>query len=338
MISNFNWGQSIPNDFASYFRTWDANIYLYLSEYGYQVGHVANAMYPLWPFVIRVGTFITGDSLVSALLLSNILSLAGLYLLHRLIFEQFGNSIANSSLLLMLAFPGAFYFNLAYSESLFLFLCVLSFFYIYRQRFLAAALVGFLIPLVKALGLIIIIPLALALYEAHKAKRIPLHSTLFLALPILGYACYFLIMYISIGDALAGFNAQTNFIAKSSLWKLFDIPQFLKLIFTFEIDHTPFTSIFDRLWFIFMAIGLYLLYRINRIYFFFALPLALVPAIGTSFMSYTRYAAVIFPVFMSYSYALQTQKWRPLYWLIFASFSLIQLIFLLRHINYYWTA
>lgn len=338
MMGNFNWGQSTVISFSTYFRTWDANIYLFLSELGYQTDHIANAMYPLWPYLIRTGAFFTGNSLVSALLLSNLLSFAGLYLLHKLVFDLYGGRIANYSILLLLAFPGAFYLNLAYAESLFLFLCVLTFFFLHKQQYLAAALVSFFIPLVKAVGLFILIPLALVIYDAYKNDRVPLHTLLLIALPLLGYASYFLVMYIAAGDALAGFKAQAYFIAKSSVWKLLDIVQFTQSFFNFGLDHTPFTSVFDRLWFVFVSIGLFLLYRINRTYFYFSLPLAIIPAIGTSFMSYTRYAAVIFPIFIACAHVLHTQKWQVFYWLIFAGFSLVQLIFLLRHVTYYWVA
>src|ERR1041385_3845528 len=39
--------------FTSHFGTWDAEHYLFLTEYGYQHGSAACAFYPLWPYAIR---------------------------------------------------------------------------------------------------------------------------------------------------------------------------------------------------------------------------------------------------------------------------------------------
>jgi hypothetical protein len=336
MMDNFNWGQSMNITWRSLYKTWDATHYLYLSEIGYQAEHGTNAMYPLWPYIIRFGTYFTGDSLISALILSNIFSLAAFVLLHRLVFDQYGKSVADRSLILMLIFPGAIFFGFAYSESLFLLLCMLCIVFLYRNNFLAAAIISFFIPIVKAVGVFIIFPLAYALYKERFSKNKTYTIFLLLSFPILGYISYFFIMYILTGDAFSGFKAQNIFIAKSSILKLFDVPQFIQAFFTFELDHTFFKSIFDRIWFVFIAIGLGLIYKINRLLFMLSVPFALIPAIGTSFMSYTRYAAVIFPVFIAYSYSLNNQKWNVTYWGIVTCFGVIQLFFLIRHAYYYW--
>src|SRR5688572_22283219 len=56
-----HWPFEGKSTLASRFATWDAAHYLYLAENGYRVGDLSCAFYPLWPALIKLGSFVTGD-------------------------------------------------------------------------------------------------------------------------------------------------------------------------------------------------------------------------------------------------------------------------------------
>ncbi len=151
-----------------HFATWDAEHYLYLSAAGYSAGARSIAFYPLWPLVIRAGAVLNGLSPVAAgLTLANLCSLAGWLLFHRVAARRWGESLADAALALLVAFPGALFFQFIYSEALF-FLLVMGLWWALEQRrhglaWLAAALA----PLTRGVGVFAVLPLAWHVARVH---------------------------------------------------------------------------------------------------------------------------------------------------------------------------
>ncbi|MCZ7639554.1 MAG: mannosyltransferase family protein [Verrucomicrobia bacterium] len=105
---------------ARHVATWDAEHYLYLSCHGYGPGVRSVAFYPLWPLLVRaLAPLAGGDHLLAGLVLANLLSLAGWVLFHRLCARRFGERTADLALTLLVAFPGALFFQFLYTEALF---------------------------------------------------------------------------------------------------------------------------------------------------------------------------------------------------------------------------
>ncbi|MGD0886113.1 MAG: hypothetical protein ABSA46_14810, partial [Thermodesulfovibrionales bacterium] len=89
-------GLTAPSSLEKFFMTWDTQPYLFISQYGYIKGLPVNAFSPLWPFMIRIFSYITGGNLLaSGLILSNVFSIAALYGLHRLVSEQNDSQLAD---------------------------------------------------------------------------------------------------------------------------------------------------------------------------------------------------------------------------------------------------
>lgn len=335
---DFSWAVHFPQErgpvFADYFRSWDSQHYLYIAENGYlKPGSPTNAFYPLWPFFIKIFSYILLQNyLIAALLLSAVFSVFGIYLFHYLVAKHHGLDLANKSTLLLLAYPGALFFLFPYSESLFFLLSVLFFWFFFEKKTLGLAIVSFLLPITRPVGILFLIPL---LYNVYKSPK-SLKSYLLLLAPILGVLAYFGVMYLFTGGYLEGFSAQTaNFPQEASIAKAVDFSGFLDSLFSVSSIHSYFGSAVDRIFFLAFLLLLPFLWKLERVYFIFALFMGIVPAMTNSLVSYMRYLTVVFPIFIAAAYILEKRdkKW---FWLILASLFALQIIFLIRHVNNYW--
>jgi len=176
--ANLRWGEREDGSFAAALSTWDSQHYIRIAEAGYQPGLLTNAFGPFYPWLIRGLNLVTGDSIVSGLLISNVASGLALYLLYRFVRQRFSQQTAWRTLILFLAFPTAFYLNLVYTEGLFLLLLLTFFGALYQRRMAIVAVCCFLLPLLRLPGLVVALPLAWTmvtdLLQAKTARRDPL--------------------------------------------------------------------------------------------------------------------------------------------------------------------
>ena len=99
---------------------WDAFHYLHLAQEGYTEDHGSNAFYPLWPLLIRLGSFFTfGDLAASGWLLANLFSVLGAMAFYQLVVRLRGEKVAFWAVAVWLAFPGAVFLTFVYTEPLF---------------------------------------------------------------------------------------------------------------------------------------------------------------------------------------------------------------------------
>ena len=328
-----------PPNLTTLFQTWDTSHYLRLSQEGYRVKNPSTAFPPLWPMLIRALHKLTGLSpLLSGMLLSLLLSILGVYLFFLLIHQHFNQKIAELSTLFLLAYPGALFFNFPYTESLFFCLVMLFFLSLQQKRYLLIALLSILIVLTRTVGVFLFFPLLYHFFSLHREKQPPPRAAWLLLLsPFLGFFLHLLFMKITLGEFFAAFHAQKAFIATPSIKKLFYPVDFLKQTFTIHHLHAPLSSMLDRLAFLLFLIVFILLVR-KKLYLYasFALPMGILPAILTTYMSYIRYLAVVFPLFVVLALILHEEKYRAWRWSLLAAFLALQHLFLLRHINYHW--
>jgi len=337
-LANFHWPPGEALGLATTFKTWDAQGFLFLSANGYQ--RVApeqapfNAYYPLWPWLIRATAPLAGGShLLASLVLANLLAIAALVLLHRLVAERWELSTADGALLLMVCFPSAFFLGLPYSEALFLFLTALLFLCLRKGWLAGAAASAFLLSMTRAVGLYLVLPLAVHLALERRPRR----SYLLCVAPVAGFAAYLLVMQLTTGDAWTGFHVYRHFVGHAGVERLFDPLGFWNSLTRTDLMLHGFTnSLLDRCVFLLVVATLPAVWRLDRVWFAYAVAVGLAPAMANSFMSYTRYALVCFPCFIAVAKALDTPGRRP--WV--ASLALLgmglQVVLLLRHCASLW--
>ncbi len=328
-----HWPETGGATWATRFATWDAAHYLRLSIAGYEAGSPSCAFYPLLPLLIRLGAIFTlGHPVVAGMLLCNAASFAGLFLFFQLIKQTADSKTAFCSLLVLLSFPGAIFFSFIYTEPLFFLLAMLFFHALFRKNHAALAVAGFLLPLTRAIGVFVVAPLAWHLFqEGQLRKRWPV-----LLLPLAGYGSYFVVMLLFTGNPFEGFEAQNYFPNHPSVGNILNVPGFMASITDARRLHGFTDSILDRLFFFIFVLSLPALWTHQKTYFLYALASGLVPAMSNWFFSYSRFVMMCFPLFLFLG-ARMAKATRPVPWCagLVVMFS-IQIIFLIRHINYYW--
>ena len=336
---NYGHPPTEPPNVATMLTAWDAQHYLTIARGGYTEHGPDRAFYPLWPWAIRAFSLLSGTDVLSAsLLLSNLLSLLGMLLFYDWVARRYDPPTAGWSLALLLAYPGAFFFCLPYSESFYLALSALAFWLMGRARFAWASGAGALLPLTRPVGIFVMFPLVVAAWIHRRSKL-----ALLWAIPVVvGYGLYFVVMWQATGSATAGFDIQQRFFAAPSIARLFSPLAFWEALLDVGALHGFTNSALDRICFLVFVAGcvpLVMRWRHNLDLLLYALPMALVPAITSRFMSFTRYVDVILPVFVGLALAITSRGGRT--GRIAASLSMavmvgVQLWLCFRFLNYRW--
>lgn len=148
---------------AGFCRAWqqyDAVHYLGLAEHGYG-GYTEGGVpyflvfFPLYPWLMRLLHLLIPNYALCGHLISSLCYIGSCYVLARLVTEEFGRSIGRQSLLFLSLYPFAFFFASIHTESLFLLLSLLSFYFIRKHRWPLAGLFGALAALTRMQGLVL---------------------------------------------------------------------------------------------------------------------------------------------------------------------------------------
>ncbi|HEU0028403.1 MAG TPA: mannosyltransferase family protein, partial [Ktedonobacterales bacterium] len=156
--------QAQPAQGTGFFGLWqrfDTNWYLSIATQGYAFPQQV-AFFPLYPALIRLFSLFTGGNmLVSALIVGNLGTLAALIALGALTaWETRDGATPASAMLLMLAFPFAFFFATAYTEGMFLAFAIFCLLFARRGQWGYAALFALLAGATRPTGVVLIPPLA----------------------------------------------------------------------------------------------------------------------------------------------------------------------------------
>lgn len=315
------------------FSTWDGQHFLGLSRFGYGPDFSNNAFYPLYPFLLKIASLPIGNYLLAGLLLSNLFFLISTILFYYLVKDLYTSRLAFYSTLLFIFFPTAFFGSLLYAESLFLFLAVLFFYSLVKNKIFTIVLTAFLLPLCKAQGILILLPGLIFLIQ----KKLPpkYYWLIFLGF-IIGFLSYLGVMQYFTGSLTAGFSAQSGVVSGFSLNNLFNLKSWFLRNFVFNklVIHGFTTSMLDRGFFLFFIYLLILAWKkLPKYLFFYSALMVIIPALADSFMSYTRYLWLAFPLFI-----VLAQKFKKDYYLLVALMLGLQIIFIISHSLNYWIA
>ena len=191
--------------------SWDGVYYLGIARDGYHQVPVNGpypdlAFFPLYPFVVRLATNLTGgDTALAAVIVANAAFLVALALLYALARRRLDPNGALLVATLVTLQPGAVSFGVAYSDSLFLLLTVATFLAAERgQRGLAGGAAA-LAALTRLPGALLIVPLLVLFWQQDRRPRA---SWLWALGPPLGLLVFCGYLGVLTGDPLATFNAQ----------------------------------------------------------------------------------------------------------------------------------
>jgi hypothetical protein len=339
-----------PDVLLQVWAHWDVGYYLSIAQFGYAgktvgQGQAANgiAFAPLFPWGIRLVHVVTHLGWVSS---AELLSAAALFVaiaaLCRVVTLDLGESVANSSVLLLLAFPTAFFLLAPYPESLALALTLLAFWAARRTHWLLAGVLAAAATLTKYYLAVIIIALAFEVWQRRKDRKDQgepagtwEHEVIRLAavsLPTLAAMGVWMAYQQShMGDAYAFIHAQElhwhrHFAAP---WTLFHhtISDLIHWRFL-DTSTASVTELFDFVSVVLLAVvAVYAFFRIRRSYGVLLGLCWCVYTFETFLLSVTREVLVLFPLFIGVGLWTSRRTWRErtlLVLMIPCSYFLIQ--------------
>jgi hypothetical protein len=355
---------------GSHFVAWNAQHYLFLSEEGYKHGFPQCAFYPLYPLLIRwVSTVTRGDDVLIAMILANLFSLGAWVLFFQMAARRYGEASAALALALLLAFPGSLFFQFIYTESLFFLLLMLFCLALEGEHLALALLTAFSLPLTRAVGIFCVFPLVWRLFFgsppiwwkslANRHSRVGrivrllgprggellglkspnwsrANAVSLILAPLLGWFTYFLLMWKYTGNVFEGIKAQEQFGGVESIHHLFDPVWFVKQMFNPMDWHGYTGSLLDRCVFILLMYFFPLIWKLDKSWCIWAFFLGVVPAVSGGFTSFTRFASVVFPLFIALGVYLSKPGVRCWRWLVLATFAVLHVILVWRFVNFRW--
>ena len=169
IIPDFSWKALPINTLWQSWYRWDSVHYSYLAMHGY-TDWWRTVFFPLFPLLERYVALVVGDPFIAGLVISNVAGLGMLIVLYRLVEEDFDSERAYRTTLYLSVFPTAFFFAAAYTESLFLLLALLSFYYMRQGSWWLAGVFGFFATLTRSTGLLLLLPFCYEYLRQHHFK------------------------------------------------------------------------------------------------------------------------------------------------------------------------
>ncbi|MEK7100433.1 MAG: hypothetical protein AAB872_01320 [Patescibacteria group bacterium] len=298
----------ITNPLFYGWANFDGEHYLSIAMFGYK--DLQQAFFPAYPILMSSLSHLFGTSLESylwsGLIISNILFLFSLFLFWKIIKLDYSEKIAKISIILLLLFPTSFYFASVYTESLFLFSSLLTYYLYRKEKYLFAGIIGILMTLTRIYGLFILLMIVTDIIKNKNNLLDAVKEKIyFVGLSVSGLFIYMWYLLKNYNDPFAFYNLQTLVGEQRSL-NLILLPQvffryFVKIIPNLEWSYFPvvFITLLET---IVALLFLYLIVvgfkKIRWDYWVYIMLGYVTPTLTGSFSSLPRYVVVLFPAFI----------------------------------------
>jgi Gpi18-like mannosyltransferase len=191
-------------------QTADVNWYHGIAAEGYErrpfdvETHHNWAFFPVFPLLWRAAGALTGELLVTGVVLSNALLLAALFLVYGAA-REFGldDSGAERAVFYLAAFPTSYFFSLPLTESLFLGLAAGSLYAARRRAWWLAGLLGALASGTRVVGVLLLPALAILHLQTYGRGFWRRPDVLWLCLVPAGLVSFMLYLHALTGNAFA---------------------------------------------------------------------------------------------------------------------------------------
>ncbi len=279
---------------SSIWANFDGVHYLAIAASGY-----TNNMrfMPLFPLIIHlVGSWT--HYFWAAYILTQIIFFIALVFLYKLFRLDYSR---NKSLLITvftLLLPTSFFYSAIYTEGLFLLLTVFTFFCARKEKWLLAAIFGFLASLTRIIGFVIMIPIMIEYFSHHKIKK--LHHFIALLFIPLGTALYATYNFLRWGNPFLFIQAHSQLSNGRSDFVFFPqtIFRYIKILLTVSSSLWEWKiALLEFATFCLVSIGIYLLWKqkVRLSYLIYVILSLFVPISSGTFSGLPRYVIVLFP-------------------------------------------
>jgi len=248
-------GRPIPygeNDFVLRFAAWDGGQFMQIMEHGYQYdpNKISNvAIFPGLPTLAKGVTILTGCSAAVALLLvSHFFLILSFLLMHRYVCMRFPDqpALPGWTIIAFSLFPTTFFFRMAYSESMFFFFSLLTFYGMLRRwpipliAIIAGACTG-----TRLVGVALTVPLMMHIFHREK-QTIDRAAQVAISLPIAvwGLVAFMFYQLQVFDDPFVFAKAQANFHLRPHV----DLPDRLFQLFCGEPIWNTYISSSSAYW------------------------------------------------------------------------------------------
>jgi Gpi18-like mannosyltransferase len=330
------------NKYSSLFEIWnrwDTRHYLNIAQNGYLKASLitrASIPYlPLYPWLIRLGSFFIGDYLLSALAISNLSFVASLIFFYKLVRIDFPAKIALRTILYFSIFPTAYFLHAGYTESLFIMLVLIATYFARKQNWVLTGAFGFLATLTRFNG-VVLLPFFLIEYLMAKKFKFKSLKTdiLWLFLIPLGFLFYLYLNYRVFGNP---FEYMVSL--RQDYWQYLTVPWhgLIRILEKFMVMKPADWIIEGGMAAFFWLFGLLVLLKslkkLRLSYSVFGWFSFLLISSTSTWESMPRFLISIFPIFISLALA-GGNKLKD--FAISYSFILLQSIFLVLFIREHW--
>lgn len=232
------------DNFYGFFRralthSMDSVHYVNIVHFGYSYPPKTIVFFPLYPFIFWIANSFLHNLTLTTLCLNFVFLSLALYYLFVMIEHDFSTRVAKLTIAFLLLFPVSFFSFLLYTESLFLLLTVLCFYFLQKKHWRGAGIVGFLAALTRSQGFLLSLPMLIELYQNYGLIKKDWKKYLFALLPPMGLIVYLCLNKMITGDFFSFLFYQQNEWAQSSqsfvitLFKQMAIIQFSNFMYNF---------------------------------------------------------------------------------------------------------
>jgi len=332
---------SILFNFLLYpFANFDAAYYLLIAAKGYTVNA---GFFPLFPLSIAIVNlpFNTLPFDIAqyflAIFLVSIFFMSALFVFHKLVRVDYKPNTAAWSIVFLLTFPTSFFYAAIYSESLFLLLSLLAFYFAGKKKWLIAGIFGGLLSATRVVGIAIFPALLYEYFKYEKSKSLAKIISISLApLGLISYVFYNLQKW---GNPFYFIEAQGNFANNRTVDSIVLFPQtvfrYIKILFTLKPNIYEWWVAFFELSFFILALCLFYVAwkkKMRFSYLIFGFLCFLLPASSGTFTGLPRYILTIFPLFITLA-LIESKIFKAVYCAI--SILLLFLFFMLFSKGYF---
>lgn len=351
-----NYGSSYPFFEISYyknlpfyfdspiFKTWfnfDGVHYLNIAMHGYITEARFFPLFPIVIYLLSLGNFYFPVTLLVGLILPSLLFLTALVLFYKLLRFDYSDKISQDAVLYLLTFPVSFFFALVYTESLFLFLLLGSFYFARKKNWLGAIFLGFLLCITRFVG-VLIIPALIYEYLIQTRKfhgRDYLNVAALILITPLGLVAYAIFNFNTWGSYFYFLTAHAELgnsrVSSGIILPLQTLYRYINILTTLPIDKFEWwIAVVEIAAFIFGTLMLYLAWKnkIRTSYLIFGVLSFLLPSLSGTFSGLPRYLLVLFPIFLALS-LISSKVTKKVY--LFVSIVLLFILLMFFSRGYY---
>ena len=326
------------SDLSTMWANFDGLTYLNLAENGYENLNSQNqyAFFPVYPYLIKTFSFL-GSYLASALVVSHLSFILGLYVFYKLVLLDFQKEVALRAAFLLLIFPTSFFFGSVSPESLFFLLAVSVFYLIRKKLFLPAVLLATIASATRFAGIFLWPAIIIELWQQNKTnlkKTLSDPRSVLMLLPPLGLLSFMRFQFLHTGKWINFISTQPGFGANRVVNKLILLHQvfyrYFRMLTQLSLFTDPiyFTIVLELVIMVFFLGLVFHAFKKTRLsYAVFATLSLLVPTLAGTFSSVPKYVLTIFPAFivLALFFNKAPKKYQNLYVLVSVILSIVSI-------------